>query len=461
MLLLTAVNFYVFFVRDDTSLSRLLEFSAAGGVAKSSMTGASPGKDQDEGAAAKRKLGAPAEAGTTVARNGLGSTQDTLLSTKGMASPPARSAPPPSDRVVTGEVGRDGTLGEIIEGAAVGAASSEILRAISRLVDPKSLRPGDRYTFTYDPQDRPVAFEYQPSPIVRYLVRPGAEGKWEGEKLTKPLVRRLESASGSIASSLYESVQAAGESPALVSQLAEIFAWDINFYVDTHPKDRWRVVVEKNYLDGAFYSYGNLVAAEYAGRVGTFRAFAWAGADGREPVKFYDEKGRAVAKSFLKTPLRFVRISSKFDLKRLHPILHRTKAHLGVDYAAPTGTPVWASASGRVVECARKPGSGNTVVIQHGNGLATRYYHLSRFAPGMKVGRTVRQKEVIGYVGTTGLSTGPHLHFALTKDGRFVDPTKLQAQPEPPVRNRPAFLAEIKPVLHALETGKTDLLATK
>jgi murein DD-endopeptidase MepM/ murein hydrolase activator NlpD len=210
------------------------------------------------------------------------------------------------------------------------------------------------------------------------------------------------------------------------------------------------MVVEKHYLDGKFYRYGNILAAEYAGRTGTFRAFAWSSPSGHGPVHYFDDKGQAITKSFLKTPLRFVRVSSKFDRNRFHPVLHVTKAHLGVDYAAPTGTPVWASATGKVVECALKPGSGKTVVIEHGGGLATRYYHLSRFAPGMHAGRQVRQKEIIGYVGTTGLSTGPHLHFALTRNGVFVDPSKMQVVREAAVPDKAAFLTAIKPQLAAM-----------
>ena len=218
----------------------------------------------------------------------------------------------------------------------------------------------------------------------------------------------------------------------------------MNFYTDTHPGDHWKVIVEKQYLGGEFYRYGHILAAEYSGKVGTIRAFYWqskrAGAEGH----YYDEKGQAISKTLLKTPLRFVRISSKFDRHRMHPILHREKAHLGIDYAAPVGTPVWASASGKVVECEKKRGSGNTVVIAHANGLATRYYHLSRFARGMKAGKHVRQKEVIGYVGTTGLSTGPHLHFSVTKKGAFVDPSKVQINRDAPVPDRGAYLAAIK-----------------
>src|SRR5262249_20997519 len=163
-----------------------------------------------------------------------------------------------------------------------------------------------------------------------------------------------------------------------------------NFYTDTQPGDHWKVIVEKQLLAGKHYRYGRVLAAEYGGRVGTFRAFYFAprpGAPGRD----YDERGQAISKTMLKTPLRFVRISSKFDRKRFHPILHVEKAHLGIDYAAPTGTPVWASASGRVVEVGPKRGSGNTVVLAHSGGLSTRYYHLSRFARGIHVGQQAKQ----------------------------------------------------------------------
>ena len=153
----------------------------------------------------------------------------------------------------------------------------------------------------------------------------------------------------------------------------------------------------------------------------------------------------------LKTPLRFVRISSKFDRKRFHPILHVERAHLGIDYAAPVGTPVWASASGRVVEAGMKHGSGNTVVIAHSNGLTTRYYHLSKFARGLRAGQQVRQKDVIGFVGTTGLSTGPHLHFSVTRNGAFVDPSKLAVNRDAPVPDRGAFLDAIRPRIAAMK----------
>ena len=353
-------------------------------------------------------------------------------------------------RLVEGTIGENDTLYELLSREGLGNAAPAVLRALSRLVDPKSIRPGDRYTTSFDAEGAPLAFEYLPSPLLRYVVSAGPDGSWTGRKEEKPVEVRASDTGGTIESSLYDSVARAGESPALVSQLVDLLAWDVNFYTDTHPGDRWRVVVEKQYLDKQFFRYGRILAAEYSGRtVGSVRAFAHDAGAGGGPAQYYDERGQAIAKSFLKTPLRFVRISSKFDRKRFHPILHRTKAHLGVDYAAPAGTPIWASAAGRVVECGSKPGSGNTVVIQHGNGLATRYYHLQRFAAGMRVGRQVRQKDLVGYVGATGLATGPHLHFAVTRDGVFVDPTRLQAVREASVPDRVAFQAAIRPYLQA------------
>jgi murein DD-endopeptidase MepM/ murein hydrolase activator NlpD len=276
-------------------------------------------------------------------------------------------------------------------------------------------------------------------------------GVWQARKEEKELEVRAGEVAGLIESSLYESVHKAGESSQLASLLVDLFAWDINFYVDTHPGDHWKVVVEKQYLGGQFYKYGNVLAAEYGGKVGTFRAFHFNPNPGHGPGRYYDDKGQAITKSLLKCPLRFVRMSSKFDRNRLHPILHTIKAHLGVDYAAPVGTPVWASAGGRVAEAGMRPGSGNTIVINHNGGLATRYYHLSRFAKGLVAGKHVNQKEVIGYVGTTGLSTGPHLHFSVTRNGAFVDPTKIQVSREAPVANRAAYLEAIRPRLASLK----------
>jgi murein DD-endopeptidase MepM/ murein hydrolase activator NlpD len=350
------------------------------------------------------------------------------------------------------------TLGQVMAREGFGSAGANVIAALTKLVDPRSIRGGQKYVVRGGDDGTPEAFEYQPTPALRYLVErddDDGEGgrRWTARKLEATVEVKIVEAGGTVESSLYESVQRTGESTTLVSQLVELFAWDVNFYIDTHPGDHWKVLIEKQYLGGQFYKYGRVLAAEYGGKVGTFRAFFWAGkgAPRDRPGKYYDEKGQALSKSMLKTPLRFVRISSKFDRKRLHPILHVERAHLGIDYAAPVGTPVWASAGGRVVEAGMKHGSGNTVVIAHSNGLATRYYHLSKFARGLRAGQQVRQKDVIGYVGTTGLSTGPHLHFSVTRNGAFVDPSKLAVNRDPPVPDRGAFLEAVRPRIAAMK----------
>lgn len=425
---LTGINVYVFFFRSDTAVHKVLQPSSTG-------TTVVDDKAQAVLDSIPKSLGGPAGPRSKTARGGG----------------PEPAAVDPDGRVVEGKIGANDTLGTILTREGFGPVAGNVIKGLGRVLDVKNIRPGDSYLVGFDAEGNPELFEYLPSPVLRYIVTPRADsdGVWQARKEEKALETRTAEASGLIESSLYESVHKAGESTALVSLLVDLFAWDINFYVDTHPGDHWKVVVEKQYLGGQFYKYGNLLAAEYGGKVGTFRAFHWS--SGQGPGRYYDDKGQAITKSMLKCPLRFVRVSSKFDRKRLHPILHTVKAHLGVDYAAPVGTPVWASTSGKVVEVGMRPGSGNTVVISHAGGLNTRYYHLSRFAKGLVNGKHVNQKEVIGYVGTTGLSTGPHLHFSVTRGGAFVDPSKIQVSREAPVANRGAFLEGIKPRIAALK----------
>lgn len=357
------------------------------------------------------------------------------------------------------KIGATDTLGQILVRERFEGDAPKVAAALSRLLDPKLIRGGQSYLVHTDDAGEPESFEYHPNAVTRFVVTRGESGAWVATRVDQPVETKVAAVAGTIDSSLYESIQTAGEGSALAGLLVELLAWDVNFYTDTHPGDHWKVIVEKQFLGGRFYRYGHILGAEYGGKVGTFRAFYWkAGRPGAEG-RYFDEKGQATSKSLLKTPLRFVRISSKFDRHRFHPILHIEKAHLGIDYAAPVGTPVWASSTGKVVECAMKRGSGNTVVIAHANGLSTRYYHLARFARGMKAGKTVKQKEVIGFVGTTGLSTGPHLHFSVTKNGAFVDPSKIQINRDAPVSEPGAYLAAIRPRLASLRTLDPTALA--
>ncbi len=421
MVALTAVNVYYFFLRHDTSVGSLM---------KPVSTSKTLSDGQHEALA------------ESIPPSLLGAAYD------GKKAQKATSGTGPGgsfdDNTLTGQFGPSDTLSTVLAREGFGSSMPNVSAALGKLIDPKLIRAGERYQVDRDDEGTPESFEYVPSPVLRYLVTRQEDGSWRAKKQEKPVEIKTGQAYGTIESSLYESVAKAGESGALVSLIVDMFAWDINFYTDTHPGDRWKVVIEKQYLGGQFYKYGKLLAAEYGGKTGTFRGFYWNPTGERGRGRYYDEKGQALAKSMLKTPLRYVRISSKFDLKRFHPILHTIKAHLGIDYAAPVGTPVWAPASGKVLQAEMMRGSGNTIVLQHANGLQTRYFHLSRFAKGLKPGKQVAQKEVIGFVGTTGLSTGPHLHFSVVKNGHYIDPAKLSVQREPGPSNRVAYLEAIR-----------------
>jgi murein DD-endopeptidase MepM/ murein hydrolase activator NlpD len=366
-------------------------------------------------------------------------------------------AVPGHGRRVEGKVQKNDTLGKILEREGLTRSeAAELAQALSGALDLKSIREGQVYALTLDDEGNVIAFEYRLSAAVVVRVERGASGKLQALRSETKTEIQVQEVSGVIVSSLYEAVRSRGESTELVADLADLFASDINFFIDTHEGDRFSLVVEKEYLNGEFWKYGRILAAEYHGNVGSYRAFWWKG-EGVPRGAYFDENGRSLTKSLLKTPLKFARLSSGFNPKRMHPVLHRVKGHFGTDYAAPVGTPVWASAGGRVVSCAPAGGAGNLVVLDHGGGLRTYYMHLSRFAKGLRAGQAIEQKQVIGYVGTTGLSTGPHLHFGVQQNGTWVDSLKLAPRRASPVPrgSMAAFKATIAPQVTALARLRT------
>ena len=211
-------------------------------------------------------------------------------------------------------------------------------------------------------------------------------------------------------------------SDAFAIRLAEIFQWDIDFVHDVRPGDQFHVLYEEHRVDGEFIRYGDILAAEFVTRREAHRAVRYVGADGA--ASYYAPDGSTMRKAFVRTPLD-ARVSSPFNLKRVHPLWKRAMPHRGIDYAAPTGTPVKATGGGRVVKRSRTNANGNYVVIQHGERYQTKYLHLSRFALGLKTGQTVAQGQVIGYVGATGWATGPHLHYEFLVDGVHKNPSTV------------------------------------
>jgi murein DD-endopeptidase MepM/ murein hydrolase activator NlpD len=384
------------------------------------------------------------------------------------AGPPAGAAPAPKPkaddpaaeeaRVVEGMLQDNDTIerrwkADGLPPVQVNALSS----ALQKVFDTRTVRAGHAYTLRFDAEDHLRAVDYRVSPALAYhIARDPAAGSsdlWKATRDEKPLETRETEIGGVIGSSLYEAVKRTGESTALVGWFVDTFAWDINFYTDSNAGDRFKIIVEKKFLGGKFYKYGRVLAAEYKARTGTYRAFWFQPSDGSSPGgSYYTEHGESIVKSLLKTPLKYVRVSSTFDRHRFHPILHTERAHLGVDYAAPTGTPVWATAPGRISFVGPRGGAGNAVILEHGNGMSSTYMHLSKFARGLAVGQMVRQKQVIGYVGMTGLATGPHLHFSVRIHGAFVDPLKLKPAREAPIasRYRQEFADVVGPRLETL-----------
>jgi murein DD-endopeptidase MepM/ murein hydrolase activator NlpD len=269
---------------------------------------------------------------------------------------------------------------------------------------------------------------------------------WVNSRYSKPFVTTLAAAQGAIRDSLYQSAIDEGIDFELAMELADIFAWDIDFFVDLRARDNYQFLYERRFRDGKLIENGRIIAANFFNDGTHHRAYYYQ-VPGR-PADYYNDDGRSLRKIFLKSPLRYARISSGFSKRRLHPILKIYRPHLGIDYAAPAGTPVVAVGDGRVTFKGWKSGYGRFIAIRHHNRYTTTYGHLFRYASKVSKGSTVKQGQVIGFVGASGLATGPHLDFRMKKDGRFVNPLRVRfpaARPIPPdylepFRQRVAYL---------------------
>jgi murein DD-endopeptidase MepM/ murein hydrolase activator NlpD len=302
---------------------------------------------------------------------------------------------------------------------------NEAIRALKPVLNFRSLRPEHSYEIYLNPRTRRLeGLSYKLSPLVSIDLTRQENGTLQARRVEAPLEIKQVTLGGTVGTSLNRSMISAGGNAALVAKFVQLFSWDINWYVDPRRGDTFRIVAEKKYLNGKFYRFGRILAAEYEGKSGTKRAFYFAPSAGQ--AGYFTEDGRSIRRAFLKTPLSYRRVSSKYNLRRFHPVLKKRRPHNGVDYAAKRGTPIWAAADGWVVSASKSRGPGNMVVLKHGNGIVTLYMHLHRFASGMKRGKRVKQRQVIGYVGSTGLATGAHLHYGMKVKGRYVDPLKFK-----------------------------------
>ena len=341
------------------------------------------------------------------------------------SSPKEASLENPAERIIEGRIERGSCLYTALKESGVPPDQIAIITAhLKPIFDFRDCTPGDAFRVSLDGAGELQGFAYEANLTEIYEVaREGNRYAASKKDLTlDPCLTRVE---GEIESTLFDAIEKAGEDDYLALAFADIFAWEIDFHNDPRKGDRFKILVEKLHKDGQFIRYGRILAATYDNASQVYRGFYFKDPRGREG--YYDEGGRSLEKSFLRSPLTFTKITSGYSRRRRHPILGGYLPHLAVDYAAPTGTPVRAIADGKVVFCGWNRGNGKQVILNHGNGYSTYYNHLSRYGHGICKGVRVKQKQIIGYVGSTGLATGPHLDFRISKDEKFLDPLKMKS----------------------------------
>lgn len=298
---------------------------------------------------------------------------------------------------------------------------NEVEQALKHIVDFRRCRPEHKLVVERDESGALKTFEYHPSATEFVTVARGEDGLFRAEQIRIKVERTPIARANSVQSSIGDGLTDLGLPAGLAAFFTEAFEGRINFPLQARQGDVFRILVDEERVDGEFLRYGRVHAVEYDGqKTGKHRAYFYEAPN--VTGQFYDDTGRAMQGGWLRTPLRYDRLSSRFNPRRFHPILKRIMPHLGVDYAAGTGTPVWAAADGRVTFAGYKGPSGNLVIIRHANGFETLYAHLHRIKSGIRPGTQVKQRDLIGFVGSTGRSTGPHLHFGLKKFARYIDP---------------------------------------
>ena len=370
---------------------------------------------------------------------------------------------PPPHRVAAGELSDGETLATSLSIRGIsGAQIHTVVTEMSPVFNFRYAKAGDRYRLVLDEKGEIARFVYERSPLETYeLHREG--DTWLASKNQPDLIRRRVRLAGIITSSLYDAVTSLGERPEVAHDFADIFAWDLDFSRVAQPGDEFALLYERLYTQGddgeeLYVRPGQILAARYTSLDGEYQAVYFELEEGRGG--YYRPDGSAVERRFLKAPLHYKRISSHYTHSRLHPILKVRRPHLGIDYAAPSGTPVWSVGNGQVVHRGYSGGFGHLIKVRHSDGYESLYGHLSRYAQGLRVGQRVHQKQVIGYVGSTGLSTGPHLDFRLKKDGRYVNPASMRSPSGDPIptNDRGRFRAELDSLIASLDP--TPLVVT-
>lgn len=365
------------------------------------------------------------------------------------ATVPAPVPAPVSFSTVEVIVGRNDTLDRIFRRLELDLADLASLRALPELrAQLDRLYPGEALKLQHRDGEL-LGFERQLSVSETLKVRRDQHG-FATELLENPIEVEVRTTDAVIDSSLFEAASKAGMHDQTALALAELFGWDIDFVLDIRPGDAFAATYEEHSQDGRYVGDGPILAARFINQGREYHAVRYVHPDGE--ARYYTPDGKSLRKAFLRAPLEFTRVSSRFNPRRRHPVLNTIRAHKGVDYAAPTGTPVRAAGEGRVRLAGRKGGYGKVVELEHSRGIVTVYGHLSRFARGMRAGMHVAQGQVIGYVGMTGLASGPHLHYEYRVNGIPRNPQTVKVADATPIGEelRADFLAKTAPLLASL-----------
>jgi len=314
------------------------------------------------------------------------------------------------------------TLSSIFSKRKLNTELHKIMQLGSKVKELKSVYPGQKiYLHLHD--ENLVGLDLETT-VNRQLKILKQNDSYLVDEVVRDFEIRTQVASSTIENSLFLAGQNAGLSDSVIMELANIFGWDIDFALDIRTGDQFSVVYEEKYLDGEKIKDGDIIAAEFINAGESYRAVRYT--DSKGNTDYYSQNGRSMRKPFLRTPVDFARISSRFNLKRKHPILNKIRAHKGVDYAASTGTPIKSSGDGKVVHRGKKGGYGRTIIVKHGSRYSTLYAHMHKYAKNTQVGKRVKQGQIIGYVGKSGLATGPHLHYEFRVNGVHRNPLTVK-----------------------------------
>jgi murein DD-endopeptidase MepM/ murein hydrolase activator NlpD len=374
-------------------------------------------------------------------------------------APVAEEKKAPNHREVI--VAKGDTLSTLFEKVGLPAASvHEVLASDKQAKQFSQLKRGQKLEFELSPEGQLTSLHSKVSDLESITLAKNDKGYVFNRITTKPTVRSAY-VHGVINSSLSQSAARAGLSHSLTMDMASVFGYDVDFAQDIRQGDEFDVIYEQKVVNGKAVGNGPILSARFTNRGKTYTAVRYTNKQGNS--SYYTADGNSMRKAFIRTPVDFARISSKFSMGRKHPILNKIRAHKGVDYAAPRGTPIKAAGDGKVLLAGRRGGYGNTVIIQHGNTYRTLYGHMQGFAKGVKTGGSVKQGQVIGYIGTTGLSTGPHLHYEFQVNGVHVDPLGQKVAMADPISKaeRARFLTHSQPLMARMDQEKSTMLASR